>query len=184
MALHFTCTGTARGQQGIYDTKAMIFRNMEDGQKNYVGTIKDHFCMMDIRDTEIRYGGKTLSFREVYDTPLIWHVDSGFWENDRYAPVSLHSFADSGQKYLEYRGNLYQITQDEPVKGQHWRITVFSSRYQVAVDGLHYPPMTQIHVKKNGDQIMWDVKIKEDIPQELVMAILSLPFTAPLHTLL
>jgi len=175
--VYYAYSGTIQGDRGVYDTEATLFQLFHNGTRSPVGTIRDHLLALDIRDTAILCFGKELFFHALYDTPILTHSTSSFCTHNGGFPVELHSFWMSGQHFLEHDGHLYPVTASVIRSGERWELAIYDSSFSEAGNVLSHPLIGEIIVRKNQNRFACNVRIDKELPAELAMAIVSLPFT-------
>lgn len=177
MSIYYACSGFVKKEFSRFLTDAVIWQLFEDGSQRTVGSIHDKYEFLDLRQLKLSWSDGSLSFGAIYDTPLVFHQEDTFFTSEGKEAVRLHQLLVSGQTYLEYQGSLFQVTKKEIRKGARWDITVYNSAPIESGSQIAYQMMAEIIVRQSQNQILCNIRIDAELPMELRMAIVSLPFT-------
>lgn len=135
-----------------------------------------HDC--DYCHIDIQYAGGKLSFGAAYDACGSLH-DWKFIDGTLRScmdDVALHYSAYTGQSYFCTHNGFYPIAR---VSREPLRLAVYKPNYQAHKEGLVYPLLATIAgIKKQGKDWEYTIEVEEPIPNKLLMAIFTLPFTA------
>lgn len=184
---HFCGSVVTQKDRCFYDSDARVLQQMPNGEILPVADIHDHYADMDFRDTNISYVSGSMHFRDLYDTPLIFFPKAYFLD-DKNEDVCLFrgfyrklptSHIHKMHHCLDFDGELFQIECGDRHSEYGVQITVYESQPEQTSEGLFYPVLATITVPAyTQGQWEYQIKVRRSLPLQLLMAVLSLPFTA------
>ena len=176
-SVYYAFSGVLSTDRPWIETNATIFQLFHDGRQSPVGSIHDKCSLMDYRDTHICCFGKEESFYANYDTEFLFHSESSFHLGNNNPPVKHHRFWMSGQHYLEYLGHLYPIAISVFRDKERCELAVYDSTYSFADGKISSPLIGEIIIRRKQNRYACNIRIDKELPEEMYMAIISLPFT-------
>ena len=173
----FIATASREKIDFFVTSSVRVFQTSADGLHSPVAFINDSADPADHRNTEIIFEGSPLRFAAAYDSPVRNHVVLPFVDqNHRETDLALHVFPWANKAYIGSADGFYPIKKYYDHKT--FSITVYGSSPIPKEDGMLFPVLatiTQTQKSENGFEYV--IRVEEDIPASLLMAMFSLPFT-------
>lgn len=180
MAPIYTGMVTSANDGVIYDSQVTFYRQNGNNGAERIGVMNDHYLSLDIRRTKIAYSGGSLHFCDLYHTPLINHRHPNFTDENQNTIATLHTLLIQKATCIEHDNRFYQVTYDVNLSTQRWCYTVYDHTPIYANGMLCYPKLATVSWKGgNAGAWMYECQLDHAIPTQLLMVILSLPFTFP-----
>lgn len=182
MSSTFIATVSQKKSAFMIDSRVSVCKQIANNSYAPIAYIHDSADPADHRQTKIHFAGGTLYFSAAYDGPLQEHSCS-YLKNEahRNTDISLHEFPHAGKICLCSSKGAFPVT-----KAYHrgmFELRIYQQSSLVSDEGLLYTVLAKVmQTQRTEHGYAYMIQVEEDVPDSLLMAILSLPFTLNMHS--
>lgn len=178
----FTAAVRQKGDSYVIDSTVSVYQQVAGNQYAPIAYIYDSADPADHRQTKIHFAGGTLYFSAAYDGPLRGQVIWPFMdEAHKCTDMALHCFPFADQAYLCSSEGFFPITKAYD-RGM-FELRLYRRTSRVSGEGLHYTAFAKVmQTQRTEHGYMYMLQVEDGVPDSLLMAILSLPFTLNIHS--